>query len=178
MVSRSISGVVPVASTILASFGLSAEPEVPKEIAVPSGYKVLLKVEARGVQIYKAIETKPGELKWALEGPLADRRDGKGTRAGFHYEGPSWEATDGSKVVRDKSEDVKVAEARKAKEDLPWLLVKLKPEEGKPGVLTSAAFVQRLETSGGLAPTEAPSRVGTKVGVPYQAVYVFYSKAP
>ena len=43
--------------------------------------------------------------------PLADLTDEKGGKAGYHYEGPAWEA-DGSKVVRDTSEDVKTIPGR------------------------------------------------------------------
>jgi hypothetical protein len=152
-------------------------PEVPKEIAVPPGHKLLLKLEARGVQIYKAVEGKPGKLEWALEAPLADLFDGKGGPAGWHYDGPSWEATDGSKVVRDRSAEVKSAPAPGPKEDVPWLLVKVKAAEGKAGTFSPVVYVQRLQTAGGKAPAQGPKRVGTKVGVSYRAVYHFYGKA-
>src|SRR5438046_1963200 len=86
-----------------ASRGEQAAPETPKEIAVPPGHKLLAKVEAKGVQIYKAVEAKSGRLEWVFAGPLADLFDGKGGKVGYHYEVPSWEATDGSKVVWDKA---------------------------------------------------------------------------
>jgi hypothetical protein len=154
-----------------------ALPEVPKAIAIPPGYKLLFKVEARGMQIYKAVEAKPGKVEWVLEAPLADLLDEKGAKAGWHYDGPSWEATDGSKVVRDKAEEVKSAPAPKPQEDIPWLLLKVKAEEGKDGAFSPALYIQRLQTSGGKAPADAPRRAGTKVGVPYKAVYYFYGKA-
>ena len=154
----------------------SAEPEVPKEIVVPPGFKLLFKVDASGVQIYKAVEGKGGNLEWALEAPLADLFDDKGARAGCHYEGPAWEAGDGSKVVRDKTEDVKIAPAPDPKKDIPWLLVKVKAEEGKAGTFSSALYIQRLQTAGGKAPAELPKRIGTKVGVAYKAVYYFHGK--
>jgi hypothetical protein len=156
----------------------SAQPAVPKEIAVPPGHKLLFKVEARGVQIYKAVEGKEAAaLAWVLEAPLADLFGDKGKKAGWHYDGPSWEAVDGSKVVRDKAEDVKFAPAPKPKQDIPWLLVKVKAAEGKEGMLSRAVYIQRLETEGGKAPAELPKRVGTKVGVEYKAVYYFYGLA-
>jgi hypothetical protein len=153
-----------------------AGPDVPKEIAVPPGHKLLFKLEARGMQIYKAVE-KAGKLEWALEAPLADLFDGKGGQAGWHYDGPSWEAADGSKVVRDKAEEVKAAPAPGPKDDVPWLLVKVKAAEGKAGSLSPAVYVQRLQTAGGKAPAQGPKRVGTKVGVAYRAVYYFYARA-
>jgi hypothetical protein len=159
-----------------ASRGESVGPDVPKEIAVPAGHKLLFKVEAQGVQIYKSVPGKSGKWEWALEGPLADLADGKGAKAGHHYEGPSWEATDGSKVVRDKAEEVKSAPAPSAK-DIPWLLIKVKAAEGKAGRFTPTVYIQRLQTAGGKAPADEAKRAGTKVGVAYKAVYYFYGKA-
>jgi hypothetical protein len=158
------------------SSGDPASPEVPKDIAVPPGHKLVVKMEARGVQIYKAVEAKPGQLEWTFEAPLADLFDGKGDKAGYHYEGPSWEATDGSKVLIDKAEKVKSAPAPNAREDIPWLLIKVKAEEGKAGSLSPAVYVQRVQTVGGKAPMAAPQRAGTKIGVAYKAVYYFYTK--
>src|SRR6516162_6843355 len=151
----------------VASQGQPAVPDVPKEIAVPPGHKLLFKVEAKGVQIYKAVEGKGGALEWVLEAPLADLFEEKGGNAGWHYEGPSWEAVDGSKVVLDKTEDVKSAKAPKLKQDIPWLLLKVKAAEGKEGKLSPAVYIQRLQTEGGKAPGELPKRVGTKSGVEY-----------
>jgi hypothetical protein len=161
----------------VASQGQPALPDVPKEIAVPPGHKLLFKVEAKGVQIYKAVKGKRGALEWVLEAPLADLFEEKGGKAGWHYEGPSWEAVDGSKVVRDKTEDVKSAPAPKPKQDILWLLLKVKAAEGKEGNLSPAVYTQRLQTEGGKAPGELPKRVGTKVGVAYKATYYFYGQA-
>ncbi len=152
-------------------------PDVPKDIAVQGGHKLLFKFEANGVQIYKATEGKNGKLEWVLEAPLADLFDEKKQKAGWHYEGPSWEAADGSKIVRDKAEQVKSAPAPSPKESIPWLLIKVKSAEGKEGKLSPVVYIQRLQTEGGKAPAEAPVRAGTKVGVAYKAVYYFYGEA-
>ena len=58
--------------------------DVPKEIALPPGCRLLFKVEARGVQIYKAVEGKSAKLEWVLEAPLADLFEEKGGKAGWH----------------------------------------------------------------------------------------------
>jgi hypothetical protein len=115
-------------------------------------------------------------LEWLLEAPLADLFE-EGGKAGWHYEGPSWEAVDGSEVVRDKTEDVKSAPAPKPKQDIPWLLLKVKAADGKEGKFTPAVYIQRLHTEGGKAPGELPKRVGTKAGVEYKATYYFYGQA-
>jgi hypothetical protein len=139
------------------------------------GHKLLFKFEAKGVQIYKAMVDKAGKPEWVLEAPLADLFDGK-AKAGCHYDSPpSWEAADGSKVV--KSGDAKPAKAPNDKADISWLLVKVKAEEGNEGTFSPVVYIQRLETEGGKAPADRPKRLGTKVGVAYRAVYYFYAKA-
>jgi hypothetical protein len=55
--------------------------------------------------------------------------------------------------------------------------VKVKAADGKDGTFSPAVYIQRLQTGGGKAPAEAPKRVGTKIGVPYKAVYFFYGDA-
>jgi hypothetical protein len=169
---------VAIATALLPAGSLAqpAAPDVPKDVAVPAGHKLLLKVEARGVQIYKAVKGKAGTLEWVLEAPLADLFEGKGGKAGHHYENPpAWEAADGSKVV--KSGEAKSAPARNPRQDIPWLLVSVKAAQGKAGRFTPAVYIQRLQTRGGVAPAERPRRAGTKVGVAYRAVYYFYGKA-
>jgi hypothetical protein len=153
-------------------------PDVPRKIAVPPGHKLLCKFEAQGVQIYKAVAGKDDRLIWVLEAPLANLLDAKNPKAGWHYEGPSWEAADGSKVVRDQTAKVKSAPAPKPEKDIPWLLVKVKAAKGKGGKLSPVVYIQRLRTAGGKAPAELPKRLGTKVGVAYKAVYYFYSCEP
>jgi hypothetical protein len=36
---------------------------VPSELRVPSGHKLLIRAEAKGVQIYKSVEGKDGKLE-------------------------------------------------------------------------------------------------------------------
>ncbi len=151
-------------------------PDLPKQIAVPAGHQLLFQLEGKGVQIYKAVEGKSGALGWEFEAPLADLFGAAGSKEGRHYNNPpAWEAADGSKVVKL---DAKPAPAPNPTKDIPWLLVKVKAEEGKTGTFSPVAYIQRLQTEGGKAPAEIPKRVGTKVGVAYKAVYYFYGKAP
>ena len=154
----------------------AAEPDVPKDVAVPDGHKLVASVKAKGVQVYKAVEGKSGGLEWTLEGPLADLSDEKGSRVGWHYDGPAWEATDGSKMVRDAAEAVKQAPAPDPKAAIPWLLVKVKVADDKPGEFAGVVYIQRLNTAGGRAPADPPKRIGTRVGVPYTAVYQLWAK--
>jgi Protein of unknown function (DUF3455) len=173
-------GVPPLAVCALcvsaAAFTQSDDTAVPKEIAVPSGHKKLLTVVAKGAQIYKAAEAPDGKLSWVFEAPLANLFDDQGALVGYHFEGPSWEASDGSKVVRDGSEPVKSAPAPNPQKDIPWLLIKVKADKGEAGKFTPAVYIQRIQTSGGKEPASAPKRAGTRVGVLYTARYVLYAK--
>jgi hypothetical protein len=56
------------------------EPEVPSELRVPAGHKLLIRAEAKGVQIYKSVEGQGGRLEWVLEAPLADLFSVEGKR--------------------------------------------------------------------------------------------------
>jgi hypothetical protein len=128
------------------------------------------------VQIYKSVEGKDGRLEWIPEAPLADLFNSEGKKVGTHYEGPSWEAMDGSKVIRDKEQAVKMAAAPNANADIPWLLIKVQALGDKEGMFSKVAYIQRVNTAGGKAPIEAPMRLGTKVGVEYRATYHCYGR--
>jgi uncharacterized protein DUF3455 len=66
---------------------------------------------------------------------------------------------------------------------VPWLrLPEAGVQEGPTGgkTLTKTTFIQRLNTSGGVAPSTgcASSTVGSRAFVPYTANYFFYTTAP
>ena len=148
--------------------------EVPADLQ-PTGYKLLFTAKARGVQIYTSVAEASAPAKWVLEAPLATLNGDHGKLTIHHYAGPSWEAGDGSKVVRDKDTPVKSVPAPHAAADIPWLLIKVSPDPAA-GSLSKVGFVQRIETHGGVAPAQAPIRPDTKIGVPYTAIYAFYAK--
>jgi hypothetical protein len=154
-------------------------PAVPKGVAVPAGHVAVLTARAKGVQIYKAVAGADGKPAWALDSPLADLTDTGGKAVGRHFGGPAfggpaWEAADGSRLVREQAVEVKAAPAPKPETDIPWLLVRVKSDDGKPGTLAKVGYVQRVLTEGGKPPADAPKRTDTRVGVPYRATYVFY----
>jgi hypothetical protein len=124
--------------------GLSA-PEVPEAIEAPADQRLLFHAAAVGVQIY-ACTAKEGGYEWVLKAPDADLLGPRGEKLGTHYAGPTWEASDGSKVVG----------ALKAKADapdanaVPWLLLESKQNEGN-GAFAAVKSVQRVDTRGGKA---------------------------
>ncbi len=91
-----------------------------------------------------------------------------------HYAGPTWEHRDGSTVV-----GAKVAEEPSPIGAIPHLLLRAaSTTPGKTGNhLLKTSFIQRLATTGGVAPAAAKcnaTTAGTTVEVPYTAAYVFW----
>ena len=87
----------------------------------------------------------------------------------IHFRGPSWESTaDGSLVTAAVVANSPVAGS------IPELLLKANtPNISGTGLFGRVTYIQRLSTSGGVAPTTACTD-GQRVGVPYRAEYRFY----
>ena len=172
MVKKTIFGYACGCFAAAASIGAEA-PEVPSQLAVPSGQVLLVKALASGVQNYVCSEGKSG-LEWAFKGPQAELSDETGRAIGKHYAGPTWEASDGSKVV---ARMVSSADAE-SRDAIPQLLLASTQSSGN-GIFSGVKNIQRLHTSGGLAPKERcqPDQLGRLVQAPYKAVYYFYGDA-
>lgn len=135
----------------------------------PEGNKVFYRVFAEGVQIYRWNGT-----SWVFVAPEADlsaNRGGTGV-VGIHYAGPTWESLSGSKVVGAVDQRCNVDPA-----DIQWLLLRAVSSEG-PGIFADVTYIQRLNTSGGIAPTTAGTTVGDIARVPYTTEYYFYRSHP
>ena len=152
-------------------------PMVPDNLRVSATQTLSLETHATGVQIYDCKRSKddPARFEWVFRAPEADLYDTAGRKIGKHYAGPTWESTDGSKVVgeikaRDDGPDVNA---------IPWLLLSAKSASGA-GVLGQTVSVQRLETVGGKSPASGCSQAqaGKEARVPYGATYYFYVEGP
>ncbi len=150
-----------------------AAEALPTALQPPAGYTVAFTAKASGVQIYTST-AEAGAPKWIFDAPLAELTSSAGVI--HHYAGPSWEAADGSKVTRDTASPVVTVPATQASRDIPWLLIKVVADPAA-GSLSKVGYVQRISTQGGVAPSTPPVRAGTKIGVPYTATYVFYTKS-
>ena len=137
------------------------------EIGVPEGSKLVLHAYAEGVQMYRW-----NGGAWEPRGPSAKLyADAAGTGTiGIHYGGPTWESNSGSLVVGTLHTPCERGPA-----DIPWLRLDAVRSEG-PGIFDGVAFIQRVNTVGGRAPT-APGSLGEMRNVPYTAEYFFY-RAP
>jgi hypothetical protein len=94
-----------------------------------------------------------------------------------HFGGPTWRAKDGSQVVGRLDDKVTVDPTA-----IPWL--RLEAASTASGVdgdrLAATTYVQRLATTGGLAPAPGlcnAETVGTVAEVPYTAVYTFWKRS-
>jgi len=150
----------------------SAPRAIPEALKAPADQVLALELQATGVQIYECRATKddPARFEWVFKAPEANLFDASGKLTGKHYAGPTWEAPDGSKVVGE----VKAKDTSRAAGSIPWLLLGAKSASGH-GVLGRVMSIQRVNTTGGAAPTSASQdQVGQEARVPYTATYLFY----
>jgi Protein of unknown function (DUF3455) len=145
--------------------------DVPAALRVPEGQQLVQKTHATGVQIYvcQPAKSDPGRLEWTFKAPEAELASRRG-RLGKHYAGPTWEGSDGSKVVGNP-----VAKESPDPNSIPWLLLTAKSTGGK-GVFSEVRSIQRLHTVGGTAPPGGcgPTQLNQELRVSYSADYWFY----
>jgi hypothetical protein len=142
-------------------------PEVPTEIAVEAGNKVHFHGFGIGVQIY----TWTGSA-WSAPVPEATLFDEDGNIVADHFAGPSWRSNSGSLVV-GKLPPARVTVDPTA---IQWLRLDALITEG-PGVFANTTFIQRVNTTGGLQPSEPGTFVGQVARIPYTADYFFYRQS-
>jgi hypothetical protein len=146
---------------------------VPDNLKAPAQNVLLFKTMATGAQVYvcKAKADNPDAFEWTFKAPVAELLNETGEHVGKHYAGPTWEGNDGSKVIGEVVERANASDPGA----IPLLLLKAKSNEGA-GAFSSVTFVQRLETVGGVAPTDGCDRSAADVerSVEYTATYAFY----
>jgi Protein of unknown function (DUF3455) len=170
-------------TTVLCLVGLSQTgmadapfPAIPAVLEVPSNQVLALTLTGKGVQIYewRAVTNLANKFAWELKGPEADLFDASGKKVGRHFAGPTWELTDGGKVIgRLKAK----AEAPDGK-GIPWLLLDAVQASG--AVMGKVKSIQRVDTVGGKAPA-APAdvaKLGVEEKVEYMSTYKFYVDKP
>ena len=111
-----------------------------------------------------------------LHAPRANLFDDNGRLIIAHFGGPTWQAIDGSVVV-GKAEASSTVDASA----VPWLrLAATSTAAGRAGSqLSQTTYIQRIATTGGLAPPAAEcnaGRAGTVTEVPYTADYYFWQQ--
>ena len=157
-----------VATLAVAGVAHAADPLVP----APQGAPMLLEVAADGVQIYTC-EAKDQGFAWVFKAPEANLFDKQGRQIGTHFAGPTWKFADGSVVA-----EVAGRADAPASGAIPWLLLKAKSHDGS-GMPANTAFVRRIDTKGGSAPTAGcdAAHKGEQARIRYYALYQFFAAA-
>jgi len=148
---------------------------VPAALDPPADVTIKATFAARGVQIYTCAAGASGAAPaWTLKAPHATLSTREGELAAIHFAGPSWEALDGSTITGAKL----AGDPGPDPTAIPWLLLQVKTTQGT-GLFSDVTYVQRLATSGGVAPAAGcdADHLGVETLVPYKADYVFYHPA-
>jgi hypothetical protein len=148
------------------SAGGPSLPAIPDNLKPPAGAKIVLAAQASGDQVYGC-----DGANWVFSRPDAKLFDDSGKQIGSHFAGPTWELSDGGRVIGKM-----VASATPDPDSIPWLLLEAKDHQGG-GLMAQVTNVQRLSTSGGKAPGSGcdSAHKGQEARSHYTAIYVFYT---
>jgi hypothetical protein len=145
---------------------------LPEAVRVPAGQTLRMVATGVGEITYECREkaSAAGQYEWAFVGPVATLYSADKRNVGKYYAGPTWEASDGSKVTGKQ-----LATSPAAPGNIPLQLVKTEPAMGS-GAMTGVTYIQRLNTKGGVVPSAAcdAASKGRRLQVVYEADYAFY----
>lgn len=168
----------------------SVVPAAPESIQVPAGNRPFLVRHAVGTQNYVCLPS-AGDFKFVLVTPQATLFGGDDQQVATHYFSPNpfdngkiaptWQdsrdsATVWGQVIQSSSDPEFVAP-----DAIGWVLLRALGTlqgSGQSDGLSSTTYVQRLNTSGGVAPSTgcaSSADLGKQAFVPYRADYVFYA---
>lgn len=168
-----------------------AAPNVPADIEAPAGFKPYFVAHAIGTQNYicAPAATATG-VDWLFIGPQATLFDAGGEQVATHFlsknplEGDAlhatWQHSRDSSVVWAKRHSGSTDANYVAPGAIEWLLLDATgPKTGPTGgdKFTRTAYIQRVNTVGGVKPASAectPSTLNTRRLVAYEADYYFY----
>jgi hypothetical protein len=171
-------------------------PPVPANLEVPEGNTAFLVGHAIGTQNYVCLPSGAG-FTYVLFTPEATLCNDHDKQIITHYFSPNlapfdpsdlnkiratWQASDTSTVWAAASDSASHDDFPEFVADgaIAWVkLTVVGAEDGPRGgdTLSDTTFIQRLNTSGGIAPADctSPADVGKEAFVPYTADYFFYS---
>lgn len=164
---------------------------VPATLEVPQGHMPFLVAHAYGTQNYICSLVRGG-FEWTFFGPQATLFDDGGQQIATHFLSPNPDENGKARATWQHSLDSSAAWAAAVASSsdsafvdpnaIPWLLLRVVGAKDGPipgGAFSSATFLQRVNTMGGLTPESGCNRaldIGVKALVPYTADYVFYKK--
>lgn len=157
------------------AFAQTAQSPLPNpEMRDPAGQKVQFRFHTlpNSVQIYTC---KPVGESFAWTGPDPDAVlvDSAHKLTVHHYKGPTWEATDGS-IVRSQG-PLAIHFLPTQPGAVHWLEL---PAKGGSKQFAKVTLIHRIDTAGGVAPSEQPCdahHAGDQERVDYSATYLFYA---
>jgi len=182
--------------------GRVTPPPVPTNLQVPAGNKAFLKGFAVGTQNYiclpcpnpitPAAMCPASGFAWVLFGPQATLFDDD-KQVITHFLSPNPIESGTLRATWQHSRDTSTVWGGRAVSSsdpdfvapgaIPWLRLEVVGEQSGPtdgDRLTRTTFIQRLNTSGGVAPSMGCSQstdVGARAFVPYTTDYFFYTDA-
>jgi hypothetical protein len=164
-------------------------PSVPSNLQVPEGYKAFLEGHAIGTQNYMCLPGSAG-ITWLPIGPQATLFNDHDEQIITHFLSPNPDENGSPRATWQHSRDTSAVWAmpEAASSDpefvepgaIPWLLLRVVGAEPGPtggNRLTRTTYIQRLNTSGGIAPSNedcTETAIGQRAFVPYRADYIFY----
>jgi hypothetical protein len=165
-------------------------PAVPGDLQVEKGVHPFLEGHGIGTQNYICLPAGTG-VAWTLFTPEATLFKDDVTQLITHFASPnpdekgtvrvSWQHSRDTSAVWATLVKASTDAAFVAHDAIPWLLLKVSGRRTGPDggdALTSATFIQRVNTVGGLAPATGCAGVedvGAKAFVPYEADYYFFT---
>ena len=164
-------------------------PSVPANLQVPTGSKAFLEGHAAGTQNYICLPSGSG-VAWAFFGPQATLFTHNGQQVITHFLSPNPFQGGTPRATWQHSSDTSTvwAQAIASSSDsgfvapgaIPWLLLQVVGTQYEPTgsrKLAKTAYIQRVNTSGGVAP-QTGCAVATDIGksalVHYETDYIFY----
>jgi hypothetical protein len=168
-------------------------PPVPPNIQVPAGNKAFLEGHAVGTQDYICLPS-GSDFAWTFFGPQATLFNDDDKQVVItHFLSPNpfeggtpratWQHSQDTSTVWAMTTASSSESSFVAPGAIPWLLLQVVgAQDGPTGghKLTATTFIQRLNTSGGVAPSTGctlSTDVGKKALVPYTADYFLYKAA-
>jgi len=176
---------------VLARDGRPSVPSVPAGLEVSSAHRPYLVGHAVGTQNYICIQKANGAFAWNPWGPQATLFSNDDEQVITHYlsanpdesgeQRPTWQHSKDSSQIWAmpiaSSSDPAFAETGA----IPWLLLRVVGDANGPTGgrrLGKTSYIQRVNTSGGLAPTAGcgSGNIGARALVPYTTDYYFYAE--
>jgi hypothetical protein len=164
-------------------------PDVPQEIVVPDGHVPFLVAHAVGTQGYFCVGT-GATSAWVPFGPQATLFDEESGQVITHFLSPNPDQGGALRATWQHSRDTSAIWAGLAIPStdgnyvaagaIPWLRLTVVGDEPGPtgrNRLTTATYIHRVNTSGGIAPNTECNPSERRALVRYEADYYFYRQS-